>query len=250
MHPATYAPVRRFAPWAKGRQSDAHDRALRSMQGVAVRRDEQAGLLGQQSSPNGLGRLALGGAAALAVTGGVLLYRRARTRASSSGPSDALVVERAITIGTSADALYQGLRQPQTLAQIVGPFAAVTPLGADRTRWTVSGPLGRRFEWETQVVESRPGELLRWESQARAPVPNRGTVTFRPAPANRGTEVVLRLGIDPPGGMLGVAVAQRFGVVPALYAAKALRRFKSLVEAGEIATTAHQPAARGDGRDE
>ena len=153
-------------------------------------------------------------------------------------------------IGTSADALYQGLRQPQTLAQIVGRFAAVTPLDAGRIRWMVSGPLGRRFEWETQVVEARPGELLRWESQAGAPVPNKGTVTFRPAPANRGTEVVLRIDIDPPGGMLGVAIAQRFGVVPDLYAAKALRRFKSLIEAGEIPTTAHQPAARGDGRDE
>ena len=250
MDAVPYAPGRRFAAWVKGRQSDAHDGALRSTQGVAVRRDEHAELLGQQSSPNGLGWLALGGAAALGLTGGVLLYRRARKPASSSGASAALVVERAITIGTSADALYQCLRQPQTLAQIVGPFAVVTPLDADRIRWMVSGPLGRRFEWETQVVESRPGELLRWESQAGAPVPNKGTVSFRPAPANRGTEVVLRIDIDPPGGLLGVAVAQRFGVVPDVYAAKALRRFKSLVEAGEIPTTAHQPAARGDGRDE
>jgi uncharacterized membrane protein len=217
-------------------------------QGVAVKRDEHAGLLGQQSSPSGLGWLALGGAMALALTGGVLLYRRARKPASSSGTSEALIVERTITIGTSADALYQRLRQPQALAQIVDPFAEVTPLGADRTRWTVSGPLGRRFEWETQVVEARPGELLRWESQAGRPVPNKGTVTFRPA--NRGTEVVLRIDMNPPGGMLGVALAQRFGVVPDLYAAKALRRFKSLVEAGEIPTTARQPAARGDGRDE
>jgi uncharacterized membrane protein len=62
--------------------------------------------------------------------------------------------------------------------------------------------------------------------------------------------VKLRFRFDPPGGVLGDAAIKRFGVVPGTLTSKALRRFKSLAETGEIPTTERNPSARADAREE
>jgi uncharacterized membrane protein len=131
----------------------------------------------------------------------------------------------------------------------MGYFAEVTATGEGRAHWVVRGPLGRRLVWDTRIVEDHPGECVRWESLDGALVPNEGVLRFRPAPGDRGTEVVLRLRFVPPGGALGKSAAKLLGIVPNVLAEKTLRRFKSLVETGEIPTTACQPAGRDGGRD-
>jgi uncharacterized membrane protein len=47
----------------------------------------------------------------------------------------------------------------------------------------------------------------------------------------------------PPGGALGTVVATLFGEEPGQHMHEGLRRFKQLMEAGEMATTAGQPSA-------
>ena len=158
-------------------------------------------------------------------------------------------VARAITIGKSTDDLYRLWHEPQILSRIMGHFAEVTATGAGRTRWVVRAPRGQRLEWDAQVVEDRPGEFIRWKSVGDARIPNEGTVRFRPAPGNRGAEVILRFRFHLPGGALGDMAARLLRIVPSMLAEKALRRFKSLVETGEIPSTAHQPAARNGDRD-
>lgn len=196
---------------------------------------------------NGAGRvvpIALG-AAALALGGG-LLYRNIQGRRDGATPPKAPEVERSITIGASPAELYRAWREPATLTRVMGHVAEVTAANADQMHWSASAPFGRRLEWDARVVEDDSDELLHWESLAGATVPNTGTVRFRPAPGNRGTEVALRIRVDPPGGALGAAAAARLGIVPGLLADKTLRRFKSLVETGEIPTLAHNPSARDE----
>lgn len=50
---------------------------------------------------------------------------------------------------------------------------------------------------------------------------------------------------NPPAGGLGDALARLFGESPAQQMADDLRRFKMLMETGEIATTAGQSSGRG-----
>jgi uncharacterized membrane protein len=158
------------------------------------------------------------------------------------------VAERSITIGRSADELYRLWRDPRNLSQIMGHIGAVSAQSAERTHWSVHAPVGRNIEWDTEIVEDRPGELLRWQSLADADVPNEGALRFRAAPRDWGVEVTLRVSFDPPGGALGKAAL--LGDLPETLVGKALRRFKSLAETGEIPTIEHQPAARDGGRDE
>ena len=160
-----------------------------------------------------------------------------------------LEVERSITIGRNADELRQRWRDPRTLPQIMAGLATVHASGDGHTHWKVEGPLGRRYEWDSEAVDDRPGKGFGWRSLPGAAVVNEGSVRFRPAPADRGTVATLHFSFDPPGGALGDVALGLLGTMPLDLAADGvLRRFKSLVETGEIPTTERQPAARADTR--
>jgi uncharacterized membrane protein len=234
-----------------------------------------AAVLGGALVALGLRRRSLGGAAA-ALAGGWLLYRgvskqttERRTGTSTeqpagtttesgtattpqstgtaSQPTATTPVERSITVGKPADELHRLWRDSETLTQIVGHFAEVTDAGEDRQHWRVDGPLGWSAEWDAEIVEDSSGESLRWESVEDGALLREGSVRFRPAPGDRGTEVTLRLQFDPPGGALGSTVLERLGFVPATLANEALGRFKSLAETGEIPTLERNPSGRGSG---
>lgn len=211
----------------------------------------------------GLRRRSLRGAAT-AVVGGWLLSRalggnarieralRPRTmigrmKDDRTRADDVTTISRSIIVGRPADELYEAWRDPEQFSQVMGHFAEVTASDEDRYRWTVHGPRGRDLSWETRIVEAEPGEVLRWETPADATVPNEGSVRFRPAPGDRGTVVTLSLDFDPPGGAVGNAALERLDIVPETLAGRALSRFKSLVETGEIPTLEGNPSARGDG---
>lgn len=204
----------------------------------------------------GLRRRSLGGAA-LALAGSWLLYRGARGRpivpdalldpgreaGRVGAPREAPEVERSITIGADAQELRRAWLEPSSLPRVMAPFAEVRVEEDGRAHWTVRPGLGRELSWTTRIVEDLPGERLRWVSLEGADLPNEGSLRFRPAPAGRGTVVTLHLRFDPPGGALGGAAAKGLGFVSDTLAGKVLRRFKSLVETGEIPTLARNPAA-------
>ncbi len=153
-----------------------------------------------------------------------------------------------VTIGNPVEEVAHLGRDPLTTARLMGHFAEVEPAGENRMRWRLHAPLGLTYAWETGITEDRPGERQPWRSVERSEIPSEGEVSFRPAQANRGTEVVLRVPFDPPGGVIGGAAAKLLRMVCLLMAQKTLYLFKSLVETGEIPTTEHQPAARSDTR--
>jgi len=188
------------------------------------------------------------GAAALALTAvaGAGAVGAMRGTQSGTGKTGEPEVERSITIGKTADELRDYWRDPKTLPQIVAGFATVQATGDGRMHWKVEGPLGHAFEWDTETVD-RAGEGIGWRALADSAIRNEGWLRFQPAPAGRGTVVTLKVRFEPPGGVLGEGLLKRFGSTPlGLVADGVLRRFKNLVETGEIPTTARQPAARAD----
>lgn len=181
-------------------------------------------------------------AATAGLTGAWLIYRGMRgRRRDTSGVDRALAAS--ITVGRPASELNHYWREPALMREILQPFSDVTAVDDERMTWHLY-VLGRDLSWHTRVVEDRPGELVRWESLPDASVTSRGEVRFSPAPGDRGTEVKLRLELELPGNRLQRAALTMLGEVPHLLVLRALRRFKSLAETGEVPTIAPQPAAR------
>ncbi len=202
-----------------------------------------------------------------AVAGGWLLYRGVgggsggsgsawpdrpestpgRVRTEKGASPAAVDVERSITVAADPDELYERWNDPDTHERIWGDFAEVTSAGEDRQHWRVEAPMGRTLEWGAEVTEKRPGEHLHWESLPGTTIPNEGTVWFSPESDTDDSEVTLQVRFDPPGGRVGTEAMRRLDVVPDAAAGTALRRFKSLVETGEIQTTDGNVSARGRG---
>jgi len=201
----------------------------------------------------------LGWAAALA--GGVLVLRGLRghspvyealdvdTTGRDSGdpgmPTDPTEVERSVTVDQSADDLDELWRDPEQLGKVFSDSFDIRAAGEGRQRWTAQAPLGRELTWEMRLVDDEPGERLRWKSPPDATVPMELSVHFRDAAGGEGTEMSLRASLDPPGGAVGTAAVERLDIFPTAWVGRALGRFKSLAETGEIPMTDENTSVRG-----
>ncbi len=185
---------------------------------------------------------------ALAAGGGAfVLFRLARASLAPRRERAGRTVERTVTIDKPPEDLYRFWRQPENLPRFMGRVRAVSAVGPDRTRWVAAAPGGRPVVWEAELAEARANERIAWRTLPGAPVAHAGHVRFRRAPQGRGTEVTLRLDYRAPGGRLSDLAARVFGADPESVVREDLRRFKQLMEAGEVPTTAGQPHAGARG---
>jgi len=148
------------------------------------------------------------------------------------------LVAKTVTIGKPRQELYDYWRTLERLPTFMDNVVSVEPIGGDRYRWVVKAPAGKTVEWIAAVTEDVPGQTIGWASEEGADVPNSGRVEFRDAPGGRGTWVTATILYDPPGGAVGRIIAKLFQREPAIQARRDLRRFKQLMETGEIATGA------------
>ena len=178
---------------------------------------------------------------AMAAGGGLLVFRG--IIAKGAWPSTLISVRRAITIDKPAEELYRFWRDFENLPRFMRHLQSVRSEGG-RLHWASSGPLGKNFTWQAEITEDRENELISWRSLPGSQIENQGSVHFQPAPEGRGSEMRVELVYRPPAGRLGAAFATLFGNEPEQQIREDLRRFKELMEAGEIATTDGQPHGR------
>ncbi len=152
--------------------------------------------------------------------------------------------ESSVTIGKSPRELYDLWREPQIMSQVMGNFAEVRKIDEEHMHWVIPGFMGSVYEFDAKSVEQRPGELIRWKSISGAVPPNGGEVLFRPAPGDRGTEVTLRFKLESSANILHQAAFTLIPSIPKTALWKALMRFKSLAETGELPSLKNNPSAR------
>jgi uncharacterized membrane protein len=143
-------------------------------------------------------------------------------------------IERAFTILSPAPELYARWRDLASLPAIMSHLERVEVIDERRSRWTAKGPANLRATWEAEIIEDEPGRRIAWRSVS-GNVPNAGSVRFREAPGDRGTELHLEMEWAPPGGPLGSSLAHFIGDNPGLMVNNDLRRFKATIEAGHVA---------------
>jgi uncharacterized membrane protein len=147
----------------------------------------------------------------------------------------------AITINKPIDEVYGYWQDFERLPSFMWHLKSVKVSGGGRSHWVANGPAGTTVEWDAETVEDVPNERISWRSLEGADVANAGTVTFTPAPGNRGTEVRVELSYNPPGGPVGAVVAKLFGEEPEQQLKDDLRRFKQVLETGEVVVSNAAP---------
>lgn len=198
----------------------------------------------------GLARIRLSGVV-LAALGGALVYRgvtgrcglygklgvnRATTLTGEIRGNRGIKIERRVTVHAPADTLYRIWRNFENLPRFMSHLERVRVLDDRRSRWTVKTPagVGAPIEWDAEIINERPGELIAWQSLGQAPVDHAGSVRFERGREPGSTIVHVELQYHPPAGQVGHAVAALFGQDAGSQIEADLRELKRAVEAGEI----------------
>ncbi|MGH9631299.1 MAG: SRPBCC family protein [Bryobacteraceae bacterium] len=188
---------------------------------------------------------------ALAFVGGSMIYAGLRRPASAgervrtleSGASG-FHVQRSVTVNKGPEELYRFWRKLENLPHFMKHLESVEETGASGSHWVARGPAGTRVEWDAEIIAADENRRIAWRSLEGSDVDHTGSVEFRPAPGNRGTEVHVSMQYRPPAGALGKAFAWFWGEEPSQQIAGDLRRFKQLMETGEVTSTQGQSSGR------
>ncbi len=154
-----------------------------------------------------------------------------------------------VTIDRPRAELFAYWRDFTNLACFMDNIERVDMLDSTKSHWVVRGPGGKHIEFDAMITDERDGEHIAWTSVEGADVPNSGRIDFRDASGGRGTAVTATIIYDPPAGVVGKIVAKMFQREPAIQARRDLRRFKQLMETGEIATAATTRAQAAQGKE-
>jgi uncharacterized membrane protein len=193
------------------------------------------------SKHNGKGlRRTIAATAAVAGITAVDIYtgvRQVRTARRGNG----VELTGSTTVRKSPAEVYAYWRRLDHLPAFMAHVDEVRVSGDSRSHWRVSAPFGRRVEWDAEITEDAPGARLAWTSLDGAKVKNAGVVRFSPAPRDQGTELHVTLTYRVPGGKLGEALARWAGENPRQQLDDDLRRFKQVMETGEVTRSEGAP---------
>jgi uncharacterized membrane protein len=148
---------------------------------------------------------------------------------------DFAVVGRSVLINRPRAELFSFWRDFKNLPRFMEAIKSIRPTGRDRAVWTIKAPAGQSVELETEITNAIENEAISWRSVEGSQIKTEGTVSFVDAPADRGTIVTANIAYVPPAGDLGRMVAKLFAAEPNIQARHELKRFKMLMEAGEVA---------------
>jgi uncharacterized membrane protein len=166
---------------------------------------------------------------------------------SKTADPDRALVEEAVTIARPASELYQFWRDQTKLAEVMENVVSIEDLGGERFRWTVKAPGDKQVSWVAAITNAIPDRELTWQSEDGGDIANSGRIRFEDAGA-RGTVVRATIAYKPPGGTIGKLVAKLFQREPNIQTRRDLRRFKQMMETGEIATGARNKALLEEGK--
>lgn len=139
-----------------------------------------------------------------------------------------------VTVRRSPEQVYGYWRDLENLPNFMHHLQSVTVTDDAVSHWVANAPAGQSVQWDARIVEDEPNRRIAWQSLAGSPVENGGSVEFAPTSTGDATEVRVQIGYHIPGGLLGKAAASLLGESPEQQVNDDLRRFKQILETGEV----------------
>ena len=203
-------------------------------------------LIGVRSDGAGRRRQWITGIVGVTALGGYTAMRmRKKKDRDSTAEQPRTELTAAVTVRKPLAEVFGAWEQVENLPVFMEHVESVQTTVNGRSRWRAKGPAGHSVEWEAEVVAKTPNELIRWRSVEGSEVDNSGELRFTPAPGGRGTEVHLRMRYEAPAGKLGDVLARLLGDDPAQQVKDDLRRFKQVLETGEVVRSDSTPEGTG-----
>jgi uncharacterized membrane protein len=151
-----------------------------------------------------------------------------------------------VTIGKPPQMVFDFWRDFKNLPSFMKDLAEVQVMTNRKSRWKLKFKSGLSAEWDAEIVDEIPGEMISWRSLEGSQVETSGIVRFEKAAADRGTIVRLQLNYHVPGGKLTELAGKFTGEDPYNLTLTNLRRLKAFLETGEIPTTEGQSSGRDE----
>lgn len=218
-------------------------------------KDDRSSIIGSPTARNA----AIGAGALIATVGAAVFVAK---RAKGDKGDDALIsdapkwtlrdrpegdkgalIGRSTTINLPRKDVYARWRDFTRFPDFMDNVRSVEKVDEKVSRWTIEAPGGTSIELLTELTHDVPGERIAWRSVEGSQITTAGEAIFSDAPPGRGTVVSLVMTYDPPAGALGKFVAKLSQREPVVQARRDLRRFKQLLETGEV-TVNSSPSAR------
>jgi uncharacterized membrane protein len=174
------------------------------------------------------------GVSAVALVAAYLLTRSSRERYSPTSFGRLAPTTQTIIVNREPADVYQFWLGFDQFPRFMKHLKQVSVRKDGTSHWRAYGPGGQLYEWDAEIVENRPNELIAWRSRPGGDVTNEGSVRFERAPGGRGTLVRVNLRYAPPAGAVGSAVATLLGREPGQEVQEDLRRFKQVIETGDV----------------
>lgn len=174
---------------------------------------------------------------ALAAAGGALAYSGFKNQTAAESP----IVATSLVVNCTPQEAYRLWRDLENMPLFMNHIESVTRVDNRRYKWVAVTPLGVKLQWNIEIDTDREAEMISWHSMPGSDIGVSGEIQFRPAPANRGTLLVVVVEYRPTARGTSRVLSSIVGKTPSLFLRQDLRRFKALVETGEIPTTEGQP---------
>ena len=152
----------------------------------------------------------------------------------SNGSKQGIHAQGSCIVNNTPEEVYQFWRNFENLPRFMRHVDSVREMGDGRSHWKVKGPAGMEVEWDATIVADVPNEVITWRTLESADVDHAGAVRFERAAGGRGTIVKVNIEYMPVGGVIGATVAKLFGEEPEQQLDDDLRRFKQVMEVGEV----------------
>ena len=154
----------------------------------------------------------------------------------SASKSPTWISKQSTTIMRPRSEIYREWRTFEQFPAFMENLLEVRVTGKRHSRWIAESPIGARVTWDNEIIDERRNDFIHWRTVSPSQIKMEGKVFFSDAPQDKGTEVRVILDYWMPGGKLGKTFAFMFGKDPDQQSRENLRRFKRLMETGEIPT--------------
>jgi uncharacterized membrane protein len=162
------------------------------------------------------------------------------TRTQDRRKSGEASADATIIVNAPRERVYSFWRDFQNLPRFMNHLKSVKVTDGRHSRWIAYGPFNKEIEWDAEITNEQQNDRIEWRSIEGSDVDMQGSVEFSDATGKRGTLIDVQIAYRGAGSGVAHGVIALMGKDPSFLMRQDMRRFKALLESGEIPTTEGQ----------